>query len=113
MANIKKVKLTEDKIYDICDATARANAESADQSAQEAKNIANGKTTNNITMNGSSNDSPSFYAPTSAGTDGYFLKSNGSGAPTWAPMSGGLDIQVSATQPTNQMAGDFWYQIVT
>ena len=36
-----------------------------------------------ITLNGSSTTSPSFYAPTSAGTSGYYLKSNGSGAPTW------------------------------
>ena len=36
-----------------------------------------------ITLNGSSSTSPSFYAPTSAGTSGYYLKSNGSGAPTW------------------------------
>lgn len=36
-----------------------------------------------ITLNGSSSTSPSFYAPTSAGTSGYVLKSNGSGAPTW------------------------------
>lgn len=36
-----------------------------------------------ITLNGSENTSPSFYAPTSAGTSGYVLTSNGSGAPTW------------------------------
>ena len=30
----------------------------------------------------------SFYAPTSAGTSGYFLKSNGSGAPTWVDLPG-------------------------
>jgi len=36
-----------------------------------------------ITLNGSSTTSPSFYAPTTAGTSGYVLKSNGSGAPTW------------------------------
>lgn len=36
-----------------------------------------------ITLNGSSTTSPSFYAPTSVGTSGYYLKSNGSGAPTW------------------------------
>lgn len=39
-----------------------------------------------ITLNGSSTTSPSFYAPTTAGTDGYYLKSNGSGAPTWASI---------------------------
>ena len=36
-----------------------------------------------ITLNGNSSTSPSFYAPTSVGTSGYVLKSNGSGAPTW------------------------------
>ena len=36
-----------------------------------------------ITLNGSTTTSPSFYAPIGAGTDGYVLKSNGSGAPTW------------------------------
>ena len=37
-----------------------------------------------IIMNGEVASSPSFYAPTSAGTAGQVLKSNGSGAPTWA-----------------------------
>ena len=36
-----------------------------------------------ITLNGSSTTSPSFYAPTSAGTLGDVLKSNGYGAPSW------------------------------
>lgn len=36
-----------------------------------------------ITLNGSSTTSPSFYAPTGAGTSGQYLKSNGSGAPSW------------------------------
>lgn len=37
-----------------------------------------------ITLNGESVQAPSFYAPTSAGTSGYYLKSNGVGsAPTW------------------------------
>ena len=40
-----------------------------------------------IALNGSSTTSPSFYAPTTAGTDGYYLKSNGSGAPTWASIT--------------------------
>ena len=40
-----------------------------------------------ITLNGSSTTSPSFYAPASVGTNGYYLKSNGSGAPTWASIS--------------------------
>lgn len=36
-----------------------------------------------ITLNGSTNTLPSFYAPTSSGTKGYFLVSNGSGSPSW------------------------------
>lgn len=27
-------------------------------------------------------------------------------------QAGGPDIQISATQPSNQKTGDFWYQIV-
>lgn len=39
-----------------------------------------------VTLNGTSKaaSTASFYAPTSAGTSGYSLKSNGSGAPRWA-----------------------------
>ena len=41
-----------------------------------------------ITLNGSSTSSASFYAPTSAGTSGYYLKSNGSNsAPTWTSLT--------------------------
>ena len=37
-----------------------------------------------ITLNGNSTTNPSFYAPTTGGTSGYLLKSNGDGAaPTW------------------------------
>ena len=36
-----------------------------------------------ITLNGTSTTNPSFYAPTTGGTSGYLLKSNGTSAPTW------------------------------
>lgn len=38
-----------------------------------------------VTLNGTDKSGldASFYAPTSAGTSGYYLQSNGSGAPTW------------------------------
>jgi len=64
-------------------------------------------------MNGSSNANPTFYAATTVGTSGYYLKSNGSGAPTWAAVSSGPDIVVNATQPTGQKSGDFWYQVIS
>ena len=47
-------------------------------------------TKSGININGTSWDGSSsrtIYAPISAGTNGYFLKSNGSGAPTWASIS--------------------------
>ena len=37
--------------------------------------------------NGASSASKSWYAPTSAGTSGYEMVSNGSGAPVWKPPS--------------------------
>lgn len=55
-----------------------------------------------ITLNGSSSTSPSFYAPTDAGTNGYVLKSNGSGAPTWASaVLTDEKLAVSTTLTTN------------
>lgn len=50
-----------------------------------------------LSLNGTANSSnPSFYAPTSAGTSGYLLKSNGSGAPTW--VTNGLAYTPSRTE---------------
>ena len=40
-----------------------------------------------ITLNGNSTTNPSFYAPTSGGTNGYLLKSNGKYAPSWISAS--------------------------
>ena len=47
-----------------------------------------------VNLNGTATTSAKFYAPTVAGTSGYVLKSNGSGAPTWMspswlPLTGG------------------------
>lgn len=39
-----------------------------------------------VTLNGTATTSASFYAPTSAGTAGQVLKSNGSGAPGWVTL---------------------------
>lgn len=52
-----------------------------------------------ITLNGTATTSPSFYAPTTVGTSGYYLKSNGSGAPTWAQIQAGgvTDVTVGGT----------------
>lgn len=142
MANISKIKLPNvNTPYNIADSTARGianqaatdaetaqltadqaktDAQNAQTAANEAKtaasnaqSTADSKTANSITMNGSSNANPTFYAATTAGTSGYYLKSNGSGAPTWAAVSSGPDIVVNSQQPTGQKSGDFWYQIIT
>lgn len=42
-----------------------------------------------LALNGTATANPTFYAPTSAGTSGYVLTSNGSGAPTWAELTAG------------------------
>lgn len=39
-------------------------------------------------LNGSSNATPSWYAPVSAGSAGQYLVSSGTGAPVWATQSG-------------------------
>nr|DAR10615.1 MAG TPA: hypothetical protein [Caudoviricetes sp.] len=67
---------------------ASADAAGAMSSADFAKlaGIDPGATANTITLNGTATKTPSFYAPTTAGTNGQYLKSNGSGAPTWATL---------------------------
>lgn len=53
-----------------------------------------------ITLNGSTIKSPTLYAPTTAGTNNYFLKSNGSGAPTWAQLTKALVGLSNVANPT-------------
>lgn len=61
-----------------------------------------------ITLNGAANTSPSFYAPTTAGTNGYVLKSNGSGAPTWTSATL-TDTKVTTAALTS---GTLYYPIL-
>ena len=61
-----------------------------------------------ITLNGTANTSPSFYAPTTAGTNGYVLKSNGSGAPTWTSATL-TDTKVTTAALTS---GTLYYPIL-
>ena len=56
----------------------------------------NGATAQTFTANASANKTwTSFYAPTSAGTKGQVLTSNGSGAPTWKVLQGTI-LQVGS-----------------
>ena len=69
-------------------ATASGTAAGAMSSTDFTKlaGIDTGATANTITLNGTATKTPSFYAPTTAGANGQYLKSNGSGAPTWAAL---------------------------
>ena len=56
-----------------------------------------------VFINGANNNTPNFYAPTSAGTNDQVLKSSG-GTPTWINQS---DLSVgSATNATNDANGN-------
>lgn len=70
-----------------------------DNTSTRTMTIALSSTIPTITLNGSSTTSPSFYAPTSAGTNGYVLKSNGSGAPSWTSAVL-TDTQVTVAENT-------------
>lgn len=69
-------------------ALASGTANGAMSSAQFTKlgGIDEGATANTITLNGTATKTPSFYAPTTGGTTGQHLVSNGTGAPTWQDM---------------------------
>ena len=67
---------------------ASGTANGAMSSAQFTKlgGIDEGATKDTITLNGTATKTPSFYAPTTAGTKGQQLVSNGTGAPIWQNM---------------------------
>lgn len=69
-------------------ALASGTANGAMSSAQFTKlgGIADNATANTITLNGAATTDPTFYAPTTGGTAGQHLVSNGTGAPTWQDM---------------------------
>lgn len=69
-------------------ALASGTANGAMSSAQFTKlsGIDDGATANTITFNGVATADPTFYAPTTGGTAGQHLVSNGTGAPTWQDM---------------------------
>ncbi len=56
-----------------------------------------------VTLNGTNKgaSTASFYAPTTAGTSGYLLQSNGSGAPTWKSNTRATAAVSADTTPTD------------
>lgn len=87
-------------------ALASGTANGAMSSAQFTKlsGIDTGATANTITLNGTATKTPNFYAPTTAGTKGQQLVSNGTGAPVWQNMPTNLK-KYSANNTTITAAG--------
>lgn len=69
--------------------------------------IDTGATANTITLNGTATKTPSFYAPTAAGTAGQYLVSGGTGAPTWQALPAGLK-KYTAQNGALTAAGSAW-----
>lgn len=64
-------------------ASADANGAMSSDQFTKLGGIDEGATKDTITLNGTATKTPSFYAPTTAGTKGQQLVSNGTGAPVW------------------------------
>lgn len=67
-------------------ASADANGAMSSDQFTKLAGIDEGATKDTITLNGTATKTPSFYAPTTAGTAGQQLVSSGTGAPTWQDM---------------------------
>ena len=92
---------------------ASADANGAMSSAQFTKlgGIDEGATKNTITLNGAATKTPSFYAPTTAGTEGQQLVSNGTGAPVWQDMPVNLKKYTSTNDVITAVGGAFIWTI--
>lgn len=64
-------------------ASGTANGAMSSDQFTKLSGIDEGATKDTITLNGTATKTPSFYAPTTAGTKGQQLVSSGTGAPTW------------------------------
>lgn len=92
-ANKERVASTSD--YGIVQLSTATNSTSTDLAAtpsavKAAYDLANGKSS--VTLNGTASATPSFYAPTTAGTAGYILSASGYGAPAWVPLESDIYV---------------------
>lgn len=70
-----------------------------------------GATANTITLNGTATKTPGFYAPTAAGTNGQYLVSSGTGAPTWQALPAGLKKYTAQNTALTASGGAFTWTI--
>lgn len=92
-------------------ASENANGAMASTMVAKLNGIAEGATQNAITLNGTANANPSFYAPIDAGTKGQVLLSNGSGAPTWSVMPESFHKYTATNKAITASGGAFSWSI--
>lgn len=94
-------------------ALASGTANGAMSSTQFTKlgGIDEGATKNTITLNGTATKTPSFYAPTTAGTKGQQLVSNGTGAPVWQDVPTILKKYTATNGAITAVGGAFSWAI--
>ncbi len=92
-------------------ASTTANGAMTSTMVAKLNGITEGATKNAITLNGTANASPSFYAPVDAGTQGQVLLSNGSGAPTWSAMPESFHKYTATNEAITASGGTFSWSI--
>lgn len=92
-------------------ASENTNGAMASTMVAKLNGIAEGATQNAITLNGTANANPSFYAPIDAGTQGQVLLSNGSGAPTWSAMPESFHKYTTTNKAITASGGTFSWSI--
>lgn len=92
-------------------ASENTNGAMASTMVAKLNGIAEGATQNAITLNGTANANPSFYAPVDAGTKGQVLLSNGSGAPTWSAMPESFHKYTATNKAITASGGAFSWSI--
>ena len=93
-------------------ASGTANGAMSKEQFTKLGGIDEGATANTITLNGTATKTPSFYAPTTVGTKGQQLVSNGTGAPVWQNMPTILK-KYTATNGTITAAGGAFTWTIT
>lgn len=92
-------------------ASTSANGAMTSDMVKKLNGIDAGATANTITLNGSATKTPSFYAPTSGGTAGQVLISNGSNAPTWQNLPESFHKYTATNGSLTASGGAFTWSI--
>ena len=92
-------------------ASADTNGAMSSKQFTKLGGIDEGATKDTITLNGTVTKTLSFYAPTTAGTEGQQLVSSGTGAPTWQDMPVNLKKYTATNGAITAVGGAFIWTI--